>query len=163
MVENDIVIIIAGSSAGTKDYTVEVVKELGEVVVHGVALKPGKPVILGIIDNKPVIGIPGYPVSAYITFEAFVKPLLYNRYKQEITQEEIIKASVTKRIVSSFKYRELIRVTLGYINGKYVATPLTRGAGVTMSLVKADGILSVPQSCEGIEVSEEVEVKLLKP
>lgn len=160
--ENDILIINAGSSAGTKDFTVKLIKELGKVVIHGVAIKPGKPTILGIIQDKPVIGIPGYPVSAYLVFETFAKPLVYSLTGQREKQEDKVKATITKRVVSSFKNKELVRVNLGLVGNKIVATPLSSGAGVTMSLVKADGIVEIPRSTEGIEVGEEVEVSLLK-
>lgn len=159
---NDIVLINAGSSAGSKDYTVKVIKELGEVLVHGVAMKPGKPTILGIIEGKPVIGIPGYPVSAYLVFDTFVKPLIYQYTGQKEEEDEIINATLSKRVVSSLKNRELVRVTLGYVEDRFIATPLSSGAGVTMSLVKADGIVTIPQNSEGVEAGEEVEVKLLK-
>lgn len=161
--ENDILLINAGSSAGTKDYTVRIIEEIGEVIVHGIALKPGKPTILGMVKGKPVIGIPGYPVSAYLVFDTFVKPLILKYIGLEEEKEEIVKATVTKRIVSSLKNRELIRVNLGYVNNKLVATPLPGGAGVTMSLVKADGIAVIPRNLEGIEAGDEVDVKLLKP
>ncbi|WP_069650916.1 molybdopterin biosynthesis protein [Caloranaerobacter ferrireducens] len=160
--DNDILLVNAGSSAGSKDYTVKIIKELGEVVVHGVALKPGKPTILGLINNKPVIGIPGYPVSAYLVFETFVKPLIFKFQGIDTDECNIIKAILSKRIVSSLKHKELVRVTLGHINGKYIATPLVRGAGVTMSLVRADGILEIPKNIEGIESGKEVQIKLLK-
>ncbi|SHH17013.1 molybdopterin biosynthesis protein [Tepidibacter thalassicus] len=160
--ENDIVLINAGSSAGSEDYTVNIIKEIGKVLVHGVAIKPGKPTILGIVNEKPVIGIPGYPVSSYIVFELFVKPLILKYSKFEEKKEEIRKAVLSKRIVSTLKNKEFVRVNLGYVKDKLIATPLTRGAGVTMSLVKADGVVEVPQSSEGIEAGDWVEVKLLK-
>lgn len=160
--ENDILLVNAGSSAGTKDYTVKIIEEIGEVIVHGIALKPGKPTILGVVKGKPVIGIPGYPVSAYLVFDTFVKPLILKYIGLEEEKEEIVKATVSKRIVSSLKNRELIRVNLGYVNNKLVATPLPGGAGVTMSLVKADGIAVIPRNLEGIEAGDEVDVKLLK-
>lgn len=160
--ENDFILIIAGSSAGTKDYTVKVIEELGQVVIHGVALKPGKPTILGIINNKPVIGIPGYPVSAYLVFETFVKPLLLKTVGLEEQKANIVKATISKKIVSSLKNRELVRVNLGYVEDKLVATPLSGGAGVTMSLVKADGIGIIPQNLEGVEAGNKIDVKLLK-
>ena len=75
--ENDMVIVNAGSSAGSKDYTVHIIEELGQVVHHGIAIKPGKPTILGVVQGKPVIGIPGYPVSAYLVFDLFMRPLIY--------------------------------------------------------------------------------------
>ncbi|OLS03729.1 molybdopterin molybdenumtransferase [Tissierella creatinophila DSM 6911] len=161
--ENDIMLINAGSSAGSKDYTVNIIKELGETIVHGIAMKPGKPTILGIIEGKPVIGLPGYPVSSYLVFEEFVKPLIHKFLGKKEKRENLIKATIAKRIVSSLKNRELIRVNLGEVGDKLIATPLSSGAGVTMSLVKADGIGIIPQNVEGAEAGEEIDVKLLKP
>lgn len=160
--ENDIVIVNAGSSAGTEDYTSSIIKELGEVIIHGIAIKPGKPAILGKIMNKPVIGIPGYPVSAYFVFEAFVKPLIYKMLNIEITKRQTIEAVLSKRIVSSLKHLEFTRIKLGKVDEKLIATPLNRGAGVTMSLVRADGITIIPKNVEGIEAGEKIEVELLK-
>lgn len=160
--KNDLVIINAGSSAGSKDYTVKVIRELGEVVVHGLAVKPGKPTILGFIKGKPVIGLPGYPVSSYLSFEMFVKPIILKYTGRKTTPEEYIEANISKRIVSSLKNMELIRVNLGYVDGRFIATPLNRGAGVTMSLVKADGILTIPKNSEGIDAGDIAKVKLLK-
>lgn len=156
--ENDITIINAGSSAGTEDYTVHILREIGEVIVHGVSMKPGKPVILAIVDNKPVIGLPGYPLSAYLAFDLFVKPML--TYKKDDNEE--IDSISSKRIVSSLKYREYVRVKVGKVDGKYISAPLNRGAASQMSMVRADGILVIPQNSEGIEASEVSKVKLLK-
>lgn len=161
--ENDLLIIGAGSSAGSKDYTASIIRELGEVVVHGVAMKPGKPTILGIIDGKPVVGIPGYPVSAYLVFETFVIPLILKFIGLEEEKEVFQQAIISKKITSSLKNRELIRVNLGYVNDKLIATPLSSGAGVTMSLVKADGIAIIPQSLEGVDAGNPVNVRILKP
>ncbi|MBF4692914.1 molybdopterin biosynthesis protein [Fusibacter ferrireducens] len=160
--ENHMLITIAGSSAGEKDYTVSTIEALGEVVVHGVAIKPGKPTILGKIKGKSVVGLPGYPVSAFFAFEAFVKPLIESWHGQ-MDEMSIHEGVLTQRVVSSLKHEELVRVTLGEVNGKWVVTPLNRGAGTTMSLVKADGVLTIPRLSEGIERGESVEVKLLKP
>jgi putative molybdopterin biosynthesis protein len=158
----DIVIVNAGSSAGREDFTSKVIEELGEVFIHGVSIKPGKPVILGQVNNKPVVGIPGYPVSAYFIMEFIIKELIH-KY-QSLKPEEVKKVSAvtSKRIMSSLKYLEFVRVKLGYIGGKFVATPLSRGAGATMSLVQADGILEIPQNVEGIEAGTQVQIKLLK-
>lgn len=161
--ENDLLIIGAGSSAGSQDYTANIIRELGEVVVHGVAMKPGKPTILGIIDGKPVVGIPGYPVSAYLVFETFVIPLILKYIGLEEEKEVFQQAIISKKITSSLKNRELIRVNLGYVNDKLIATPLSSGAGVTMSLVKADGIAIIPQSLEGVDAGSPVNVRILKP
>ncbi|MDO7203281.1 hypothetical protein Q5M85_02550 [Paraclostridium bifermentans] len=109
---------------------------MGEVVVHGIALKPGKPTILGVVNNTPVVGIPGYPVSAYIVFEEIAKRLILKLNGLEKQEEDKYEATISKRLVSSLKHKEIVRVNLGYVGNKLVATPLTRGAGVTMSLVK---------------------------
>lgn len=160
--ENEMVIINAGSSAGTKDYTVKLVRELGEVVIHGIAMKPGKPTILGIINNKPVIGLPGYPVSSYIVFEELVKPVIAKFMDYE-DREAFITAKLSKRVVSSLKNKEMVRVSLGEIDGQIIATPISSGAGVTMSLVRADGIGIIPRNVEGMEAGEDMAVKLFHP
>ncbi|GAA0711045.1 molybdopterin biosynthesis protein [Paraclostridium ghonii] len=159
---SDLVVVNAGTSAGSKDYIVKVIREIGEVVVHGIALKPGKPTILGIVNNTPVLGIPGYPVSAYIVFEEIAKRLILKLNGLEKEEEEVYEAVLSKRLVSSLKHKEIVRVNLGYVGDKLVATPLTRGAGVTMSLVKADGLIEIPRNTEGIEAGNKVSVKLLK-
>lgn len=160
--ENDMLIIGAGSSAGSKDYTVSIIRELGEVMIHGVAMKPGKPTILGMIDKKPVIGIPGYPVSAYLVFDTFVTPLILKFIGLDEEEDTFKEAIISKKVTSSLKNRELVRINLGYVNDRLIATPLSSGAGVTMSLVKADGIAVIPQSLEGVDAGSTVNVKLLK-
>lgn len=159
--ECDMVLINAGSSQGREDFTYDVIDELGEVLIHGLAIKPGKPAILGQAKGKPVIGIPGYPVSAWVVMENIVKPIVLNLNNRYLNKKKTISAIVTKRIMSSLKYEEFIRVKLGYVNGKYVATPVKRGAGTVTSLVHADGVLRVPQNIEGIEEGEIVEIELL--
>lgn len=161
--ENDIVIVNAGSSAGTKDFTVKVIEKLGEVFTHGFAIKPGKPTILGIINNKPVIGIPGYPVSAYVVFDYFLKPILYAMQGVHKPVPNTIKATLTRNITSTFKNTEIIRMSVGKVNGKLVATPLSRGAAQIMSLVKADGLIKIDRLSEGLEEGAIVEVELTKP
>ncbi|MFA6759233.1 MAG: molybdopterin biosynthesis protein [Bacteroidales bacterium] len=159
--ENDMVLINAGSSAGREDYTAAIVKALGDLIIHGVAIKPGKPVVMGLIKGKPIIGIPGFPVSAFFVMDEIVKPLVYSYQGLETEAKNMVSAVLTKRCMSSLKYLEFVRVKLGYISGKYVATPLTRGAGTTMSLVNADGVLEIGQNIEGIEAGTEVQVRLL--
>lgn len=161
--ENDIVVINAGSSTGTKDFTASIIGDMGEVLSHGVALKPGKPTILAVVQGKPVLGIPGYPVSAFISAETFLKPLIENYLLQKKQNRSKIKAVLSRSIPSSLKHREIVRVTLGFIDGKLIATPLSRGAGVIMSLVKADALLEIPRNYEGYQKGEEVEVTLLRP
>jgi putative molybdopterin biosynthesis protein len=159
--DNQILVINAGSSAGSKDYTVDLIRQLGEVIVHGIAIKPGKPTILGRIGQSWVIGIPGYPVSAYFAFESFVKPLM-ERLTAYQSKAESLEAILSQRVMSSLKHEERVRVTLGYVNGRCIATPLSRGAGNTMSLVKADGVLTIPRHLEGIEGGSQVTIRLLK-
>ncbi|WP_423362847.1 molybdopterin biosynthesis protein [Mycoplasma sp. P36-A1] len=160
--EADIIIINAGTSAGSEDYTKEVIAELGEVIVHGIAIKPGKPAILGVINKTIIIGLPGYPVSAYIVFEQVLKPLLNKLYKQNIYQEKAL-VTLTQTIYSSLKHLEFVRVKIGKVNNKLIATPLSRGAGISMSLAMADGIITIPKNSEGYHNQEQVEVSLLKP
>lgn len=159
--ETDIVIINAGSSAGTKDFTVKVIEKLGRVISHGVALKPGKPTIMGVIKGKPVVGIPGYPVSSFITFDTFVKPMISHFLKRRERGRAVVEALLSRTIPSSLKHKEIVRVSLGYIDGKLLATPLTRGAGATMSLVKAHGFLVIPREYEGYSAGSRVKIELL--
>ena len=159
--ECDVVIINAGSSAGREDYTHDAVSALGKVHIHGIAIKPGKPAILGEVEGKPVIGVPGYPVSAYFVMENIVKPVT-SKYINIFEEKEECEAVLSRRVMSSLKYLEFIRVKIGLVNGKYIATPLQRGAGTTMSLVNCDGVLEVPQNYEGYEKGEIVKIKLLK-
>ncbi len=158
---NHMVIINAGSSAGSKDFTARLVEDLGELVLHGIAIKPGKPTILGLIEGKPVIGVPGYPGSAFLVFEEIVSPVIRALQKRRTERQPMAKAVVSRRIVSTLKFREYIRVKLGKVGEKLIATPLNRGAGVTMALVKADGILVIPKNSEGYEAGEEAPVELV--
>lgn len=160
--ECDIVLVLAGSSAGRDDYTSTIISELGTVLFHGIAIKPGKPAVLGSIDNTPVIGIPGYPVSGIVIMEEIVKSVVEAYYKVPSVRYQTVKAVLGKRVVSSLKYCEFVRVTLGKMGDSFVAVPLNRGAGVITSFTKADGILTVPQNSEGFDVGEEVEIRLLK-
>lgn len=158
----DMVIINAGSSAGTEDYTVHVLRELGEVIIHGVSIKPGKPVILACVNNKPVIGLPGYPVSAYIGFENFVSPVLSYMGGRVEKKNKKVEAVISRRLVSSLKHKEYVRVKVGCVGDKIVAAPLARGAGAAMSLVRADGFCVIPQNSEGCEAGEKLEVELYR-
>lgn len=162
--ETDMVIVNAGSSAGTKDYAVEVMGETGEVFLHGFAVKPGKPTILASAAGKPVIGIPGYPVSAYLVFELFARPVILKMLTLDCDGDSAsVKAVLTRNVVSSLKNAEYVRMSLGRVGGKLVATPLERGAAQIMSLVKADGLLYVDRYSEGFEGGSEVEISLRKP
>ena len=161
--ECDAVLISAGSSAGRDDYTSEIIASLGTVLVHGLAIKPGKPAVLGEALGKPVIGLPGYPVSAIVVMTEVVAGVLAQWYGKTQNTQETVQAVLGRKIVSSLKYTEYVRVALGRLGGKLLASPLSRGAGVITSFTKADGILTVPQNCEGYETGETVPVRLLRP
>lgn len=160
--ETDMVLVIAGSSAGTEDFTAEVVQDLGTVVVHGVNIKPGKPVVLGHIGSVPVVGIPGYPVSTFVVFRLFVLPLLNAVWGAGVRRAEVMNAILSRQISSKLGVEEFIRMKLGRVFGKTVATPVSRGAGLIMSLVRADGLLRVPALSEGFGAGSSVEIELLK-
>lgn len=159
---SDVVLINAGSSAGRHDYTAEVVAELGEVLVHGVAVRPGKPAILGVVAGKPVIGVPGYPVSAVVALELFLKPLLYRVQGQVEPARQTLKCIFSRQFTSALSAEEWVRVKVGRVADRYVATPLARGSGVITSLVRADGIVKIPQQKEGLMAGEIVNVELLR-
>ena len=158
----DVVIVNAGSSAGSEDYTAQVIRELGSLVVHGVAVKPGHPVALGVVGNTPVLGIPGYAVSAALTTELFVKPVIERKLGLSPRRRESIRAVMTRKTPSSMGEDEYLRVRLGRVGDRLVATPIQRGAGIIMSLVRADGLAVSPRGSEGFDAGVEVDVELLR-
>ncbi len=160
--QSDMVLINAGSSAGREDFTADVIAGLGRVVVHGVSIKPGKPVILGIVRNKPVIGIPGYPVSAALAFSLFVRPRISVFLGLAPPRPGTVTARLSRQVASPLGQEEFIRVKLGSVDGRLIATPVGRGAGSLMSLVRADGIVRAPAASEGIAAEHEVSVELLR-
>ena len=174
--EADLVIVIAGSSAGRDDYTAEVVAEAGTLAVHGVAVRPGHPVVLGVVDARPsappsmaeaaqptpVLGAPGYPVSAALTFDIFAAPILAQLEGAPPPDWPRARARLARKLASSMGSDDWVRVRLGRVAGGLVATPLPRGAGVLTSLVRADGLLVVPAPLEGHHAGEMVEVRLLR-
>ncbi|PLR96572.1 molybdopterin biosynthesis protein [Bacillus sp. T33-2] len=160
---SDIVVVNAGSSAGSKDFTVHIINELGTVFTHGVATRPGKPVVLGKVKNKIIVGVPGYPVSAYLALEWFVRPLICKYLQIPEPKRQTLQVKLGRRIVSTMGAEDFVRMNIGYVDGQFVANPLTRAAGVTMSLVRADGLLVVPPDELGYEQGDIVKVELLKP
>ena len=159
--ECDLVILNAGSSAGREDYSAKVIRELGQVLYHGIAMKPGKPAILGCKGATPILGVPGYPVSGIIVIEELLKPLIDSWLKALAAKKQYAKAVLTRPVVSGLKYQEFVRVRMGYVGDKLMASPLNRGSGVVSSFMKADGIVEVPQGTEGFEAGAEVNVRLL--
>jgi len=156
------IIISAGSSAGSEDYTAAVIRELGEVLVHGVTMMPGKPTVLGTVDNKPVMGNPGYPVSAIMAFEQFIRPLIYHMLGTVQPERAKVKARTARKMASKLGVDEFVRVKLGLVHDTIVASPLPRGAGSVTTLTEADGIITIPSHVEGIQSGETAEVELLR-
>jgi putative molybdopterin biosynthesis protein len=169
LADHDLVVINAGSSAGSEDFTARVIASFGRVLVHGIAIRPGHPVILGVAHDskggqgKPIVGIPGYPASAAMTFDLLVKPLVYAMQGLLPPERPQITARLTQKVFSPMGEDEFLRVTVGQVGEQVVATPLQRGAGVIMSLVRADGIVRLPRFSEGEHAGAEVAVELLRP
>jgi len=159
--QSDIVVVLAGSSAGSKDFTSKIIQSLGEILVHGVTIMPGKPTILGIIDKTPVIGLPGYPVSMFISAEQFLKPLIFKKLGLQLENREIIKVAMAQKVISHLGNEEFLRVRLGEIDEKIMAFPLPRGAGVINSLIEADAFIRIPSLKEGLDYQEEVDAELM--
>lgn len=159
--EAHVVIINAGSSAGSKDFTASIINEMGEVLVHGVGMMPGKPTILGIVKDKPVVGNPGYAVSSTLSFEQFVKPLLYRLQGQQPPKPHTVKVQPSRDIPSKLGIEEFLRVNIGKVGPKFVATPLPRAAGSITTLTRAEGIIRIPALSEGISQNEGIEAELL--
>lgn len=162
LASHDLVLINAGSSAGAEDYTSTVISELGQLLVHGIAIRPGHPAALGVAGGVPIVGIPGYPVSAALTCELLVRPLVYRLLGLLPPERPRLKATLTRKVLSPLGLDEFMRVKVGKVGERVVATPLPRGAGVIMSLVRADGIVRIPRFSEGIQAGGEVEVELLR-
>ena len=164
-VEDDfqITLILGGSSAGSEDYAKDVIVQLGDVLVHGVTIMPGKPVVIGRVKSKPVLGIPGYPVSAIIAFEQFVHPLISRMLGQPDPVRDRVNVSPTRKIASKLGVEEFVRVKLGNVANRVVATPLPRGAGSITSITEADGVIRIPNHKEGIKDQEIATAELLRP
>ena len=164
----DLILLNAGSSAGAEDFSARVIAALGTVLVHGVAVRPGHPVILGMVDRQdgtqvPIIGVPGYPVSAALTGEIFVEPLLARWTGRLAAQPLEIDASITRKVTSPAGDDDYLRVVVGRVGARMLAAPLARGAGVITSLVRADGLVVIPRGTQGIEAGNPVRVRLYNP
>jgi putative molybdopterin biosynthesis protein len=174
---HDLILLNAGSSAGAEDFSAQVVQSLGDLLVHGVAVRPGHPVILGLVRIQtqenghnsgeqravPIIGVPGYPVSAALTGEIFVKPLLERWQGLRPQPPNVVRASLTRKVTSPSGDDDYMRVALGRVGGRLLAAPLSRGAGVITSLVRADGLAILPRGSQGLKAGAEVEVQLYRP
>ncbi len=166
---SDLILLNAGSSAGSEDFSADVIDALGDVILHGIAVRPGHPVIIGYVrdqsvDKKsrkiPIIGVPGYPVSAALTAELFVEPLIARWTGREPVEHEEISARLTKKVSSPAGDTDLLRVVAGKVGNHFLCAPLPRGAGTVTSLTKADGLVIIPPGVQGISAGEYVRVKL---
>lgn len=177
--DHDLILLNAGSSAGSEDFSAQVVAALGELLVHGVAVRPGHPVILGMLGQPareggeapkkepaslaiPIIGVPGYPVSAAITGELFVEPLLARWLGRAPAEPARLSATVTRKVTSPAGDDDYIRVVVGRVGERMLAAPLARGAGVITSLVRADGLALLPRGVQGLQAGEQLQVRLYR-
>ncbi len=183
--EHDLILLNAGSSAGAEDFSARVVEKLGQLLVHGVAVRPGHPVIFGMVNRElgvgqlgngklgntddqftnlpiPIFGVPGYPVSAALTIDIFVEPLIAKWLGREPRELPTETATLTRKIVSPPGDDDYVRVALGKVGDKLLAAPLSRGAGVITSLVQADGLALIPRGAQGLEAGEQVQVRLYR-
>jgi len=169
--DHDLVLLNAGSSAGAEDFSAKVVEKLGRLLVHGVAVRPGHPVILGVIARDqsernheliPIIGVPGYPVSAALTVDIFVEPIMAKWLGRRPNELQTETAILTRKIVSPPGDDDYIRVAVGKVGDRLLAAPLSRGAGVITSLVQADGLAIIPRGAQGMEAGEKVKVHLYR-
>ncbi|MEO0561278.1 MAG: molybdopterin biosynthesis protein [Chloroflexota bacterium] len=161
----DLVLVLSGSSAGSKDFTAAIVRHVGQLLVHGIAVRPGHPVIMGMANDTPIIGVPGYPVSAALTGELFITPLIKRWLglpDQHNTPPQLT-ARITRKLLSPTGDDDYVRVTVANVADQYLATPVGKGAGVITSLVRADGIAHIPRFSEGLDMGDKVTVKLYRP
>jgi molybdenum cofactor synthesis domain-containing protein len=159
----DLILTIAGSSAGSEDFTPSVLGELGELLVHGVTVMPGKPTLLAEVRHRPIVGIPGYPVSAVVSFREFVRPLLYRMQGLKAPEPETVEAVMGRKLPSKPGLEEHVRVILGKVGARVIALPLAGGAGMMTSLVRADGILRIAPETSGLSEGEKAAIELLTP
>lgn len=159
----DAVLVIGGSSAGSEDYARAVIEDLGEILVHGVTIMPGKPAIVGAVGDRPVFGIPGYPVSAIVAFEQLVAPLIHRALGEPEPARPAVEVFPTRKLPSKLGVEEFLRVKLGRVGDRIVATPLPRGAGAITTITEADGIIRIPDHVEGLPANEPVTAELLRP
>jgi molybdenum cofactor synthesis domain-containing protein len=159
----DLVLFVAGSSAGSEDFTPALLEGVGELLVHGITVMPGKPALLAAVGERPVVGIPGYPVSAAVAFREFIRPLLFGMQGLAPPESGRVEAVVGRKIPSKLGLEEHIRVILGNVGGKTVAIPIGGGAGVITSIVRANGIIRIPQEVSGLSEGETAFAELLGP
>ncbi|PKN94921.1 MAG: molybdopterin biosynthesis protein [Chloroflexi bacterium HGW-Chloroflexi-6] len=164
---NDLILLNAGSSAGAEDFSSRVVEKLGRLLVHGVAVRPGHPVILGILNRAdgtcvPIIGVPGYPVSAALTVDIFAEEIIARWLGRRPVELPVETVTLTRKVTSPAGDDDFMRVAIGRVGEKILAAPIARGAGVITSLVRADGLVLIPSGVQGVEAGEPVQARLYR-
>lgn len=163
LTENDLVLLSGGSSVGARDLTAQMIDELGQpgLLFHGLALRPGKPTIGGVVDGKLVFGLPGHPASAMIVFETLVRPLLDGSLlrKQVLPEPE---GRLTQNVYSGTGREEFVRVRLEQGTDGWRVEPIRGKSGLIRTMVLADGLVHVPLDVEGLHAGDKVSIRLLR-
>jgi len=158
----DMILLVGGSSAGESDFTRTVIEKAGQILLHGVAIMPGKPVILGDVQQTPIVGVPGYPVSAIVIFDQFIRPMIYQMMGITPPKRTILPVQLTRNMPSRLGIEEFIRVKLGKVGDKIVASSLPRGAGAITSFTQADGLIRIHSHSEGLKANDKAYAELLQ-
>jgi molybdopterin molybdotransferase len=161
--ENDIVLLSGGSSVGSRDLSAQLIDELGEpgLLFHGLALRPGKPTIGGIVDQKLIFGLPGHPASAMVVFDTIVRPWLDASVLQP-KSEPLPRGTITQNLYSGSGREEFIRVQLSSNGEKWVVEPIRGKSGLIRTMVLADALVHIGLDTEGIEAGQDVYFRLIR-
>ncbi len=153
---NDMIVLSGGSSVGERDVLFDVIQNLGNVLFHGVQIKPGKPTLFGMIRNTPVFGMPGYPTSCLVNAYVFLIPAVRKMSGFGVKKEKIIKTKISRRVVSTLGRHQFLTVKIE----KDMAVPVFKESGAITSMANADGYIEIPINVDLVEKDETVEVKL---
>jgi molybdopterin molybdotransferase len=157
----DVVLASGGTSVGAEDLLPDVIASLGSpgVLIHGLAVKPGKPVVIGLVGEVPVFGLPGHPTSCLIMFRELVAPLIRAATDPEAERPPPLRARLTRNFRSQAGREELVPVALTKQKGEWTASPILRPSSLISGLVAATGIVRIPAPAEGIYKGDEVDVE----
>ncbi|HEY5997927.1 MAG TPA: molybdopterin biosynthesis protein, partial [bacterium] len=158
----DVVVVLAGSSAGSEDFTPRAIELEGELVAHGINIAPGKPTALGLVGGTPVIGLPGFPVAAIVAARLFLAPLVRLVLGLPEAPPPLLPAMLPRALPSRLDTREFVRVRLGRVGERTFAYPLPRGSAAIVSWTKAQGLVVIPEAVEGLEAGAAVDVEILR-
>jgi molybdopterin molybdotransferase len=163
--DSDMVLISGGSSVGTRDLTERTVADLGRVLFHSVALRPGKPMLAGIVRRRPVFGLPGHPRAVSVCFDIFVRPVLWRMAglgKERLEGAgRFVKARLSRNVRSAVGRREVITVTLKRDGDEFWAVPLLGKSGLITTMVRAEGVFNIPANSPGIDMGELIDVRFI--